>query len=235
MGRPEDAADSPTAPALPNPSSPAGLGFLRGHAPPGLRGGARQCRGGCWLLCPAIGHLILLQEELGGQGVSRLLGSHVSLAVGSSGAPAVPRHAEPGGTALPPPQPCPHLHCLGWPGLPQLLRRPLRLRVTRVILIFFGLLDGGGLSGDRGTPGLLFALFRDPLLAPGVRGQVRGERVVDVVGRLAVVWGDWELVLCSLPISCPFPTPSLPPCLLPARSPLRARPWPRSHSKSSSL
>lgn len=83
---------------------------------------------------------------------------------------------------LPPPQPCPHLHCLGWPRLPQLLRRPLRLRVTRVILIFFGLLDGGGLSGDRGTPGLLFALFRDPLLAPGVRGQVRGERVVDVVG-----------------------------------------------------
>lgn len=138
-----------------------------------------------------------------------------------------------GATALPPPQPCPHLHCLGWSGLPQLLRRALRLRVARLILILFGLLDGGGLSGDRGTPGLLFAFFRDPLLAAGVRGQVRGERVVDVVGRLAVVWGDWELVLCSLPISCSSPLPACPvcslpvPCSVPALGPAHTRNPPR--------
>lgn len=76
MGQPEDAAHSPGVPAWPKPSSPAGLGFLWGRGPSGLRGGAGQCRGGRWLLCPALGHLILLQEELGGQRVSWLLGSH---------------------------------------------------------------------------------------------------------------------------------------------------------------
>lgn len=207
MGGPEDAAHSP---GIAQPQLTCWPGLPLGSHPLGAQGGSRAVPQEP--LAPLPGGRSPHPPAGRTVGAAGELGSRVSLAMGStgpssSGAPAVPRRAELGGHSAAPPQPCPHLHHLGWPGLPQLLRRALRLRVTRVILILFSLLDGGGLSRDRGTPGLLFALFRDPLLAAGVRGQVRGERVVDVVGRLPVVWGDWELVRCSLPISCQSPAP----------------------------
>lgn len=177
--------------------------------------------------CLPVGTFVLLEEELE-------QGSRVSRGGWAR---------DPADSAPTPGEPCPaHLHGRGCGGRRRLAEGPSPLGLTGLILLFLALLDGGGLPsrGGSGAPAGLPPWALGCLSAPGVRRQVGGQRVVDVMGRLAMVCRDrctgcqWAL-LPPLQLAGPQPLPAPRP---PARSntlsaPNSPPPTP-SHSKSSS-
>lgn len=81
---------------------------------------------------------------------------------------------------------------------------PGPLGLTGLILIFLPLFNGGGLPGRGGSraPARLPSQALGGLAAAGVRRQVGRQRVMDVVGGLAVVYreeGAWMQARRSIP------------------------------------
>lgn len=131
-----------------------------------------------------------------------------------------------------------HLHRRGSGGRGRLGECPGALSLTGLILIFLSLLNGGGLAGGGGprAPSRLPSGALGRLAAAGVRRQVGGQRVMDVVGGLAVVCREkgtrcWQAQPRSRPLA-PAPAPSVVGS--PARGTLPLLRVSPSHSKSSS-
>lgn len=104
-----------------------------------------------------------------------------------------------------------HLHGRGCGGRGRLGECPGPLGLTGLILIFLSLLNGRGLPGGGGSrsPSRLPSGALGRLAAAGVRRQVGGQWVMDVVGGLTVVCrekGTWLPGTASLP-GHPAPSP----------------------------
>lgn len=147
--------------------------------------------------CFPVGTIILLEKELEQR-------------------PMWAGEARPGTLQTSPRSPAPtHLHRRGCGRRGWLGGCPGSLSLTGLILIFLPLLNGGGLPrwGGSRAPARLPSRALGCLAAAGVRRQVGGQWVMDMVGRLAVVCreeGTWLLAgMASLPyILTPSPGPS---------------------------
>ena len=117
--------------------------------------------------------------------------------------------AGPSTPKMPPRSPAPtHLHRRGCGGRGRLAKCSGPLSFTGLLLIFLPLLDGGGLpgGGGPGAPARLPSWALGCLAAAGVRRQVSGQWVMDVVGRLAVICRE-EGVCCR---QAEHPSPAIP-------------------------